>query len=67
MNEYVGMYRHNKTGNMYTALGIVINTTNHAQDTTMVLYTNADGYKFVREINEFNEKFTMVNNVDSNT
>jgi hypothetical protein len=60
-------YRHNKTGDIYYATDHIqqeiINCTNENEGETMVIYTrgtqNNPGV-FVREISEFNEKFTEV-------
>ncbi len=53
---------HKKTGNIYTILDhAVIDTTNSAGgDVVMVLYQNTMGQKFVREADEFWEKFQSV-------
>ncbi len=60
-------YRHNKTGEIYYATDPIqqeiINCTNDNEGETMVIYTRGTQTNpgvFVREINEFNEKFTEV-------
>jgi len=51
-------YIHDKTGNQYTALGIVLNATNENDGQEMMLYER-DGKQFVRELAEFHDKFTQ--------
>lgn len=53
---------HNKTGNIYTVVCDDISDTTNAVggDVRMVLYHNAERRPFVREYNEFWEKFTRV-------
>lgn len=53
-------YKHKKTGNLYWKVGECINATNANDGQHMVLYRNADGMMFVREVNEFYEKFVIV-------
>lgn len=61
-------YKHLKTGNLYTVLGIVTNCTNAADNQEMVLYKRLSAtdcsspleFCFVREKNEFNEKFQLM-------
>ena len=48
---------HIKTGNTYFMCGIVANATNENDGQQMVLYCSKDGMCFVREFNEFIEKF----------
>jgi hypothetical protein len=59
-----GMYKNKKTGNLYGVLGEAINSTNAQNGQIMVSYFTLDEnveYKiFVREKNEFLEKFTAV-------
>lgn len=52
-------YIHNKTGNEYTVEGEALNCTNAQDGQTVVLYRNKDGQLFVREKNEFLQKFTL--------
>lgn len=49
--------KHNKTGNLYIKLGEVINATNAQEGQQMVIYTRNDE-TFVRELREFEAKFT---------
>lgn len=58
--RHVLCYKHKKTGNLYWKVGECINATNANDGQQMVLYRNADGMKFVREVNEFYEKFVIV-------
>jgi len=53
-------YTHNKTGKVYTKTSkTFINATNGKNDgQIMVGYFNSDGQLFVRELQEFHEKFT---------
>lgn len=51
--------RHDKTGKRYFALRNVLNCTNKDDGTVMVLYCNMDGEVFVRERDEFWQKFTV--------
>lgn len=51
-----GIYTNKKTGKQYRVLSTVINCTNSQDGQEMVLYVK-DGKMFVREINEFFEKF----------
>lgn len=57
------IYKHKKSGRLYTVVSMnVINGTNKDDGTIMVLYTgmkrDGSGHgQFVRELNEFNEKF----------
>lgn len=57
-------YRNKKTGNVYVVLGQVTNATNAQDGQEMVLYARDEGWarsqKFVRDINEFTEKFEEV-------
>lgn len=50
---------HLKTGNIYTVHGEVINATNIESGQKMVLYSR-DGQYYVREVEEFGEKFKTV-------
>lgn len=53
---------HNKTGNIYKILSEnVIDTTNaRGGDVEVILYQNLQGQIFVREKQEFWEKFTLL-------
>lgn len=54
------LWRHKKTGNIYEVSYMeVINCTNAQDGQIMVLYKRG-GKTFVREINEFKEKFEPV-------
>lgn len=53
-------YKHKKTGNLYWKVGECINATNANDGQQMVIYRNADGMNFVREVNEFYEKFVAI-------
>ena len=55
---------HNKTGNVYLVLENLTDCTNSEGDKDMVLYMNLQGRRFVRELNEFYEKFTPVDPSD---
>jgi len=48
-----------KTGNKYFVVGSVINATNEQDGQFMLLYKNEEGDMFVREKEEFMEKFIM--------
>lgn len=52
-----GPVMHIKTGKTYIMCGIVTNATNENDGQSMVLYCSKDGMCFVREVNEFIEKF----------
>ena len=62
MNKYI----HNKTGRIYKVISkTIINATNKDDGNIMVLYEgekrdNSGKGQFVREINEFNIKFTLL-------
>lgn len=52
--------RHNKSGDIYTVITMdAIDCTNERADTRVVVYTKND-MTFVREYNEFVEKFTLL-------
>lgn len=57
---------HNKTGNLYFAIADVLNCTNAQDDQKMVLYVNTDGMMFVREKEEFWQKFRYVDSTQIN-
>lgn len=54
-----GDYRHNKTGKIYTVMYIAFDKNNDTQ-LQVVYRDNHDIY--IREINDFLDKFTMVTN-----
>lgn len=57
-------YRHDKTGRIYNVESFnIVNGTNAQDGQTMVLYS-LGGKQFVRELEEFLEKFTKVYDVD---
>ena len=49
---------HKKTGNIYFILRHVTNCTNAQDGQEMILYMNKEGRLFVRDSDEFFEKFT---------
>lgn len=52
-------YKNNKTGEIYTKLETPITNATNAQDgQIMTAYFNDNGNMFVRESNEFKQKFT---------
>ena len=58
-------YKHLKTGNIYYAIGEVLNATNEQDGQTMILYyrdgkNDASDLIFVRETEEFHSKFERV-------
>lgn len=55
----VEKYIHNKTRNEYTVEGEALNCTNAQDGQIVVLYRNKNGQLFVREKNEFLQKFTL--------
>jgi hypothetical protein len=59
MSDYA---THKKTGNKYRVEHVdITNATNGEHDgERMVLYSNKNGQKFVREYQEFKEKFNMI-------
>lgn len=54
------MFRHKKTGNIYTIIDTAINCTNFQDGQVMVIYKNNNNQIFVREIKEFNDKFERI-------
>ena len=62
-----GTYKHKKTGKLYQVGGgiKVINTTNDHDGQEMVMYVDPKKpfQIFVREIKEFNEKFTLIRKI----
>lgn len=60
IEKYGALYcqvTHIKTGKTYFMCDIVTNTTNEYYGQAMVLYYSMTGIRFVREFNEFIEKF----------
>jgi hypothetical protein len=57
-------YRNNSNQKVYKLIdGLVIDATNGQDNTLMVLYKCVDrGTKYVRERNEFHQKFTLLKN-----
>lgn len=57
--------KHNKTGNLYFLLGIIINATNKDDGQLMGLYQSLEtGECFVRELHEYFIKFTLLDKVE---
>ena len=56
------LYRNKKTGNIYRKLAIGVDHTNERDGTLVVIYCPDDNEHtiFVREENEFEEKFEML-------
>lgn len=56
-----GYYRNNKNQRIYQVIDVVINTTNKDNEVLMVLYYGLENpfRKFVRELEEFKEKFEL--------
>ena len=50
---------HNKTGNIYFVLDVLLDATNSREGQCIVIYMNVLGKVFAREQNEFYEKFTV--------
>ena len=53
-----GDYRHNKTGKIYTVMYIAFDKNNDTQ--LQVVYKDSNNNVYIREINNFAEKFTKV-------
>ena len=53
-----GNYRHNKTGKIYTVMYIAFDKNNDTQ--LQVVYEDKEHNVYIREINNFAEKFTKV-------
>ena len=53
-----GDYRHNKTGKIYTVMYIAFDKNNDTQ--LQVVYKNSNNNVYIREINNFAEKFSKV-------
>ena len=47
-------------GRIYMNIEEAVDCTNGREETPMVIYQNVEGEKFVRELDEFNEKFTII-------
>lgn len=61
MTRPIKYWRHIKTGNIYVRLMEVINSTNGENDgQLMIVYESRANEKFVREKNEFLEKFEPI-------
>ena len=59
--------KHNKTGNTYFVLSLeIVNATNSNDGQRMILYANSTGQLFVRELEEFLCKFTIIDQEISN-
>lgn len=66
MRDYIGLYRNIKNQKLYKLIdGHVVNATNGANangsEQLMVLYKDERGTKYVREREEFFEKFVETN------
>ena len=59
LSEIVGFaWIHNKTGNVYSAVGTATDATNDATGRIMVIYHRPGQHDFfVREVSEFRDKF----------
>lgn len=53
-------FQNNKTTEIYTVIGLVLNSTNAQNAQVMVQYKTLGGLHFVREFDEFAEKFTCI-------
>lgn len=53
-----GNYKHNKTGKIYTVMYIAFDKNNDTQ--LQVVYKDNNNNVYIREINDFAEKFTKV-------
>lgn len=53
-----GSYKHNKTGKIYTVMYIAFDKNNDTQ--LQVVYKDNNNNVYIREINDFAEKFTKV-------
>lgn len=60
MEQDIIIVRHNKTGSIYHVIQEIINATNANDGTTMILYSNTQGRMYVREAEEFWEKFSSI-------
>lgn len=55
------LFKHNKTGNIYILLNEdIIECTNGREEKKYCLYSNTEGKIFVREHDEFYDKFTKL-------
>ena len=69
IEKYGALYcqvTHIKTGNTYFMCDLVTNTTNENDGQPMVLYYSMTGIRFVREVNEFIEKFDRYKEEETN-
>lgn len=57
----LNFYKNNKKGTIYRFCGTRLNCTNAQDGDTMVDYRDHNGARYVREINEFIDKFTPIN------
>lgn len=53
-------YKHNKTSNLYFKLFDAIDATNSRDGNDVVVYSNTQGQVFVRDKEEFLQKFTKI-------
>lgn len=53
-------YKHNKTSNLYFKLFDAIDATNSRDGNDVVVYANTQGQVFVRDKEEFLQKFTKI-------
>lgn len=53
-------FQNNKTKGIYWVEGLCIDATNAHNDCVMVIYRNNKNAKFVRQIDEFYDKFTQI-------
>lgn len=53
-------YKHNKTGNLYFKLFDAIDATNSRDGNDVAVYSNTQGQVFVRDKEEFLQKFTKI-------
>lgn len=51
------LFRNKKTGKVYIRTGPALNASNGAGNEKMVVYQSAEGYRYVRNEAEFNDKF----------
>lgn len=59
-----GFYKHNETGKKCVAQNISIDCTNKRAGTVVVVYREfGEKNQYVREINEFNDKFTLLEEI----
>lgn len=53
----IKQYRHIKSGVVYDSIGIGLDT---KTDKPCMIYRNAAGYTFVRDFEEFNQRFVVI-------